>query len=242
MRIAILSDIHGNYDALQKVLADATHAHADSLICLGDCIGYGPEPEAVIQAVRKLEIPSILGNHEMAALDPSHLDWFNPLARRSLEQTIRMLSEDSLNYIRQLPFYRIVSQARFVHGYPPDSAQTYLFQKSAPELRKTFETMAERLCFVGHTHTLEIIRYDGRQVDRTLLGQGKTNMANGVSYIINVGSVGQPRDGTHHAKYVIWDLSEKSIEVRFVAYDIASTVAKIKAAGLPESHANRLWK
>ncbi len=242
MRIAILSDIHSNYDALQKVLADATHAHVDSLICLGDCIGYGPEPEAVIQEVRRLDIPSILGNHEMATLDPSHLDWFNPLARRSLEQTIRMLSEDSLNYIRQLPFCRIVSQARFVHGYPPDSAQTYLFQKSAPELRKTFDTMAERLCFVGHTHTLEIIRYDGRQVDRTLLGQGKTNMADDVSYIINVGSVGQPRDGTHHAKYVIWDLSEKSIEVRFVAYDIASTVAKIKAAGLPESHANRLWK
>jgi len=242
MRIAILSDIHGNYDALQKVLADAKHAHVDSLICLGDCIGYGPEPEAVIQEVRRLEIPSILGNHEMAALDPSHLDWFNPLARRSLEQTIRMLSENSLNYIRQLPFYRIVSQARFVHGYPPDSAQTYLFQKSAPELRKTFETMAERLCFVGHTHTLEIIRYDGRQVDRTLLGEGKTNVADDVSYIVNVGSVGQPRDGTHHAKYVIWDLSDKSIEVRFVTYDIARTVAKIKAAGLPESHANRLWK
>jgi len=241
MRIAILSDIHGNYDALQKVLADLDEAHVDSLICLGDCIGYGPEPEEVIREVIRREIPSILGNHEMAAADPTHLDWFNPLARRSLEQTIRMLSRASLDYVSQLPFYRIVSQARFVHGYPPDSAQTYLFQKSAPDLRKTLESMAERLCFVGHTHTLEIIRHDGLQVDRTVLGQGKKQLEDGFRYIINVGSVGQPRDGTNHAKYVIWDLTEKTIDVRFVSYDIASTVAKIKAAGLPENHAKRLW-
>jgi len=241
MRLAILSDIHGNYDALKKVLIDMDGAGVDSEICLGDCIGYGPEPEETIREVMQRKIPSILGNHELAAVDPSHLNWFNPLARRSLEQTIRMLSSTSRDYISRLPFYRIASQARFVHGFPPESAQTYLFQKTAPELRKTFETMEERICFLGHTHTLEIIRYDGRQVDRMKLGEGKTQLDEEARYIVNVGSVGQPRDGTNHAKYAIWDKSEGTIEVRFIPYDIASTVEKIKAAGLPENHAKRLW-
>ena len=101
--------------------------------------------------------------------------------------------------------------------------------------------MAERLCFIGHTHALEIIRYDGLQVDRKKIGEGKTHLEEEPHYLINVGSVGQPRDGTNHAKYIIWDQTEALIDVRFIPYDIASTVAKIRAAGLPENHAKRLW-
>ena len=241
MRLAILSDIHGNYEALKQVLIDLDRAKVDSEICLGDCIGYGPEPEETIREVMQRKIPAILGNHEMAAIDPEQLNWFNPLARRPLEKTIRMLSPTSRDYISQLPFYRIAAKARFVHGFPPESAQTYLFQKKAPELRKAFELMEERICFLGHTHTLELIRYDGRQVDRMKLGEGETQLDGNARYIVNVGSVGQPRDGTNHAKYIIWDKSKGVIDVRFIPYDIASTVAKIEAAGLPENHAKRLW-
>ena len=241
MRLAILSDIHGNYEAFKQVLIDLDKANVDSEICLGDCIGYGPEPEETIREVMQRKIPSILGNHEMAAVDASQLSWFNPLARRSLEKTIRMLSSTSLDFISRLPFYRIASQARFVHGFPPESAQTYLFQKKAPELRKAFETMEERICFLGHTHTLELIRYDGRQVDRMTLNEGENRLDDKSRYIVNVGSVGQPRDGTNHAKYVIWDKDRHLIDVRFIPYDIATTVAKIEAAGLPENHAKRLW-
>lgn len=241
MRLAILSDIHGNFDALQQVLEDAAQCQVDHMVCLGDCIGYGPEPEAVIAEIRRHHIPAIIGNHEMAVYDRIHLNWFNPMARRSLEMTLTMLSDDSLAYIQQLPYSRVMFDSRFVHGFPPDSAQTYLFQVSSHELKQTLATMTEPVCFIGHTHDLEVIRYDGRQLDRRPLRKGVTPLVPGNRHLVNVGSVGQPRDGTNHAKYVIWDLDQARIETRFIAYDISRTVAKIKAAGLPEIHANRLW-
>jgi predicted phosphodiesterase len=241
MKIAVLSDIHGNFEAMGKVLADANRLKVDHMVCLGDCIGYGPEPEAVIAEIRRRAIPAIIGNHEMAVCDRVHLNWFNPMARSSLEITLTMLSAESMDFIKNLPYYRVLFGCRCVHGFPPDSAQTYLFQKSAPELRMTFQSMTEPICFIGHTHDLEMIRFDGRQVERHPLHEGVTSLNPDDRYMINVGSVGQPRDGTNHAKYLIWDQDQARIETRFVAYDIAATVAKIEAAGLPATHAQRLW-
>lgn len=241
MKLAVLSDIHGNMEAFRQVLADVERLGLKEMICLGDCIGYGPDPEMVIAEIRRRNIPTVLGNHEMAVVDPAHLDWFNPKARISLEKTLTMLSDASMAFIKTLPYSRIVSGARFVHGYPPDSARTYLFQKTAPALRTTFEEMAESICFLGHTHQLELIRYDGRQVERYPLREGTTCFDPGCRYMVNVGSVGQPRDGTNQAKYAIWDREGGCIEVRFIPYDIAATVSRIRAAGLPEAHAERLW-
>lgn len=241
MKTAIVSDIHGNLDAFEKVLADIDNLQINHIICLGDCIGYGPEPEAVIHEVRKRKLPTIVGNHELAVLDRQHLDWFNPMARSSVEKSIAMLSEASIDFIQQLPKTYVSDKFRCVHGYPPDSVRTYLFQKMPNQLIKSFKAMAEQVCFVGHTHDLEIIDYDGRQVDRRKLPEGFTVLDSKNSYIINVGSVGQPRDGNNNAKYVTYDTDRREIEVRFIAYDIASVVEKIKAAGLPEVHARRLW-
>jgi predicted phosphodiesterase len=241
MRIAVISDIHGNMEALKNVLADAEGLGPDHIVCLGDCIGYGPEPDDVIEEIRRRNIPTIIGNHEMGVIDPVHLSWFNPKARLSLEKTMALLSASSVNFIKALPFCRVMFGARFVHGFPPESAQIYLFQKAAPELRKSFESLAEPICFVGHTHNLEEIRFDGRQVERRRLTQGTTRLEPACRYLINVGSVGQPRDGNNNAKYVIWDQDRAHVEVRFVSYDIAATVNKINAAGLPKVHADRLW-
>ncbi|MBT8339667.1 MAG: metallophosphoesterase family protein [Desulfatitalea sp.] len=240
MRIAVLSDIHGNFEAFQAILADMDRLQPDDVACLGDCIGYGPEPEAVMQTIMERGIDTILGNHEMAALDSVHLNWFNPMAKRSLEITLTMLSEASLSFIQTLPFFRVAHGHRFVHGYPPDSAQTYLFQKTTFMLRQSFQVLEERLCFIGHTHDLEIVSFDGRQASRAPLHQGRLSLAADTRYMINVGSVGQPRDGTTHAKYIIWDDNTDVLEVRFVPYDITATVTKIRAAGMPEAHAKRL--
>jgi predicted phosphodiesterase len=241
MKIGVLSDIHGNMEAFQKVLEDIESMRLDQIVCLGDCIGYGPQPDEVIEEIRRRAIPTIIGNHEMAVIDRNHLSWFNPKARTSLEKTLTMLSTDSMDFINTLPYSRVISGARFVHGYPPDSAQIYLFQKTAPELRKTFLSLAEPICFVGHTHNLEEIRFDGRQVDRRGLSEGITLLNPACRYLISVGSVGQPRDGNNHAKYLIWDTDRAHLHVRFVGYNIAATVAKIGAAGLPQVHADRLW-
>ena len=241
MKQAIISDIHGNMAALESVLKDIEANAADDIMCLGDCIGYGPEPEQVFTEIRDRRIPMIIGNHELATFKANHLDWFNPLARNSLEISIGMLSQASLDFIQQLPYSRVAGECRYVHGYPPESARTYLFQKAPFQLIKTFNSMAERICFVGHTHDLEIIQYDGRQVERRSLAEGPCPLDPTYHYIINVGSVGQPRDGNNKAKYVIFEPEHHRIDVRFVSYDIATTAAKIKAAGMPESHARRLW-
>jgi predicted phosphodiesterase len=242
MRVAIISDIHGNLDAFKQVLNDIDHSDIDAVVCLGDNVGYGPEPEQVIRQVLNLNIPCVMGNHERAVSDRAHMDWFNPAARKSLQKTITMLSEESLNYIRGMKSSLVIYQSRFVHGFPPDSTDIYLFQVPNHTLNQTFRKMKERLCFVGHTHELKLIGFDGKVSQYIPFKDGIVkHLHKDRKYIVNVGSVGQPRDGNNNAKYVIWNTSEDSLEVRFVPYDIAAVVGKIMAAGLPKVHADRLW-
>lgn len=241
MRIAIFSDIHGNLDAFQSVLEDIERQRIDQLLCNGDCIGYGPEPEAVLAEIRRRKIPTVMGNHENAAIDHTALSWFNPLAQTSLRATITMLSEESFAFIRQLPTSLVTAGCRCVHGYPPDCFKTYLFRVSAQAIKRTLVDMEEPVCFVGHTHDLEIIHYDGQTVARGPLQRGTLELNPRYKYLVNIGSVGQPRDGNNNAKYVIWEPEHHRMEVRFVPYDIAAVVAKIEAAGLPEQHGRRLW-
>jgi len=240
MRMAVLSDIHGNLEALEQVLTDIDGSNIDRVVCLGDSIGYGPEPEEVVAMIHDRHIPSILGNHELAVIDRDLLTWFNPLARRSLLKTIEMLSEKTISFISKLKPFMIFDGYRFVHGYPPDSATTYLFQIGEDELRQTYKQMKEKICFVGHTHRLEIISFNGKSITRSPFTQNIVPLNSTDRYIINIGSVGQPRDGDNHAKYIILDAEKNSIEVKFIPYDIASVVNKILKAGLPTEHAVRL--
>jgi len=241
MRVAIVADIHGNFDAFQQVLIDVEKSRIDSIISLGDNIGYGPEPDRVIQEIQSREIPSIIGNHELAVNDPDYLSWFNPVARRSLIKTRDMLSELSTRFISELEPYRVDHQCRFVHGFPPDSSLIYFFQVSDTLKKKALDDIPERLCFVGHTHALEIVEYNGDDLKYSDLSEGLVPLEADKQYIINIGSVGQPRDGNNKSKYAIWDSSKSTVEVKFILYDIAAVVKKIKAAGLPENHAKRLW-
>jgi diadenosine tetraphosphatase ApaH/serine/threonine PP2A family protein phosphatase len=241
MRLAVLSDIHANLEAFQKVLKDIDRADIDAVVSLGDNIGYGPDPNAVIDLLQQRRIPSAMGNHELAVVSPRHLGWFNPLARRSLRWTIERLSEPSRDFISRLPGVLTLYGLRFVHGFPPRAITTYLFQVSPQRILNTFQRLSEPLCFIGHTHDLEHLEYDGHDVARHPLREGGVALSPENRHILNIGAVGQPRDGDNRAKYVIWDSLEKVLTVRFVAYDIAKVVRKIKAAGLPEAHADRLW-
>ena len=177
----------------------------------------------------------------MSILDPKYLSWFNPLARLSIQKTIPMLSEKSLAFIANLKTFASQKQTRFVHGFPPDSVITYLFQIEEPAFCSVFESMAENLCFVGHTHKLEFVSYKSGAVIRAPLIKGVMQLRKEKKYIINVGSVGQPRDGNNNAKYVIWDETENLIQVKFIPYHIAKVTNKIIEAGLPDAHAERLW-
>ena len=241
MRLAVISDIHGNWDAFQAVLNDMDTAVIDAVVCLGDNIGYGPEPNEVIDALRQHEIPSVLGNHEMAVLQPERLSWFNPTARQSLSLTIERLSESSRSYISRMESVMVAHECRFVHGFPPESVTTYYFELAEAATSEVFKMYAEQTCFIGHTHDLVRLAHRQDRLELEPLARGRLALEQGTRYIINAGSVGQPRDGENSAKYVIWDSDTRELDVRFVAYDIAANLKKIIYAGLTEIHARRLW-
>ena len=241
MRIAIISDIHGNLDAFERVLADIGSSNIDQIISLGDNIGYGPDPDGVVELLQARKIVSVIGNHELAVVKPKYKDWFNPVARKSLEKTIELLSDRSLHYIAEQQNYAIINGSRFVHGFPPDSPLTYLFQIPDDRIKREMEKLSEQICFIGHTHMLEMRSYDGHKCESISLEQGILPLEKGKKYILNIGSVGQPRDGDNRAKYAIWDSSESTLDIRFITYDIAVVVKKIETVGLLEEHARRLW-
>jgi len=242
MRLAVLSDIHGNFEAFKEVLADIQKARVDRIVCLGDNVGYGPEPEAVVNRMGELDWPCVKGNHELALEDDAVLSWFNFLAQESLVKTKKMLSAESLNYCRSMPTNLVVEDCLGVHGCPPNSMLTYIIELGQEELVRVFQDMEQEICFVGHTHMLGLIRFDGRRVFSVPLSGETMELDRDSRYIVNVGAVGQPRDGLNNqAKYVIYDTATGRLEVRFVPYDIAATANKIIQLGLPEFHARRLW-
>jgi predicted phosphodiesterase len=241
VKIAVLSDIHGNLAALDAVLSDIHKVDVDEIISLGDNIGYGPDSNAVMELICELGIPSVLGNHEMPVIDKELLKWFNPIARQTLILILDQLTGKALEMIRQQPRFISRFGARFVHGFPPDSSTLYLFQMRDDRVIRYLSDAAERICFVGHTHELCLVVHDGGKVIRNTLSKETVIFSPDCSYIVNIGSVGQPRDGNNNAKYVIWDTLSKTLEVRFVPYNIQLTVDRIRALGLPESNASRLF-
>lgn len=241
MRLAVISDVHGNLEALKSVLEDIDRLQVDDIVCLGDNIGYGPEPEAVVELVRSRNIACVMGNHELGVVDAEYLDWFNPTARSSLLLTRELLSAKTIDFLSGLPTTLVRAGCLCVHGCPPASITTYLFEVRQAELLELLPTLEQRICFVGHTHDLEMVDFDGQTIHVERLWQGVLQLHHDHRYIVNVGSVGQPRDGDNHAKYVIWDSHLEQIEVRFVAYDISATVQKILQLGFPEINAKRLW-
>ncbi len=240
MRIAIISDIHGNLEALKATVVDIGASRIGAVISLGDNIGYGPESEEVTQLIRENNIPSIMGNHELGLVDRTYLEHFNPTARDSLLKTESQLSDVSIDYICTLKSSLVRHGMRFVHGFPPDSVLNYQFMVSDADVRKAFQKFDENISFTGHSHYLELIDFDGENLTRRPLVQEIVALDRQHRYIINIGSVGQPRDGDKSAKYAIMDTDAYTIEIRFIPYNIMKTVKKILQAGFPKANARRL--
>ena len=241
MRTAVISDIHGNLEALEQVLEDVETARVDAVFSLGDNVGYGPDPERVVEILAEKRVPSILGNHELGLVDRSYEGWFNPIARRSLAVTRRLLSARSMDLIGALEPVVSLAGSVFVHGCPPDSVTAYLFEVPDDLLVTVLLGMEEEVCFVGHTHVSALVTCDGKNISRRPLFDAEYVLAAGLKYIVNVGSVGQPRDGDNRARYVIWDDRLRTLQVRYVAYDMARTAEKILQLGFPRINADRLW-
>lgn len=241
MLVAILSDIHGNFEALKVVLADINKHSVERIYTLGDNIGYGPQPEEVVQTLMARNIRSILGNHELALRSESYFHRLNFVAQQSLELTRTLMSPATLAFSTALPTFRVDLGCRFVHGCPPESVTTYLHNPSVVRLERTFTTYPEPYCFYGHTHVFGRYLFDGNQYRSEKVTIGKALLHEGWRYINNVGSVGQPRDGKNNkAKYGLWNTQENTLEIRALDYDVDRTVALLNSLGFHSTNARRL--
>jgi len=238
--VAVISDIHANLEALRAVLADIRARGAAEILCLGDNVGYGGDPEAVVGLLRSSGVVSIMGNHELGLTSDKRRRWFNPLARQALARTAELLSAESLAYLTGLPRVLIRHGARLVHGTPPESTGRYLFEYAAGELPELFARFPEELCFVGHTHELVLVTADGSTVRREEFPAKPVVLPPGTRAIVNAGAVGQPRDGDPRAKYILWWPLARRLEVRRVPYDTAAAAARIRDRGMPEQYARIL--
>ncbi len=240
MRLAVLSDIHGNIEAFTAVIANLEEKKPDNVICLGDLVGYGPNPEEVVQEIVALGYDCILGNHETALLKEEGRRKMNFQARENNISTEKLLSQESLNYLRRLPPSISIHDALFVHGFPPDSVYKYVYSQTATAIMNLFDISEQTYFFVGHTHALLLISQEEGHIKKSRLKIGNNYLEDGQKYLINVGSVGQPRDGDSRAKYVIWNTEEKKVEVVSVEYDLETTIEKIHDLGFPEAYGIRL--
>jgi predicted phosphodiesterase len=242
MRLAIITDIHGNYRAFQSVLDDISSQDVEAVVSLGDNVGYGPEPDEVVCALRERNITSLRGNHELALTSRDYYNKLNPPTRLSLDLTRELLTSSSLDWLATLPPTLKLPDGLFVHGCPPDSTTTYLLNPSTSRLHRIFASYPEFICFAGHTHTLETyINQPDDTFEQGHLSIGVTKLDREKRYIIIPGSVGQPRDNiSNKAKYGIWDQEFDSVEIRAVSYDVSTTVKLINERGFPASNGLRL--
>ncbi len=241
MLLAILSDIHGNYQALEAVLADIDCHAVDHIYTLGDNIGYGPQPEEVVLALMARGAKSVLGNHELALKSENYLKRLNFVVQHSLELTKNLMGSETISFSSALPSFRVEHDCRFVHGCPPESVTMYLQNPSPTRLERTFATYPEQYCFYGHTHAFGRYVSDGKTFWTEKADIGKVHLHDGWRHINNVGSVGQPRDGKNNkAKYGLWNTVTNSLEIRALEYDVAQTVALLNELGFHGTNASRL--
>lgn len=204
---------------------------------MGDLVGYGPDPNAVLGRLRTEGVRAVQGNHDRAVQDPSVLDWFNDHAAAALRWTRRVLSAENAAYLQSLPAHRRVQGHRMVHGSP---RQGYLWEYilEPAQAREILDGLGRQLCFFGHTHLPRIYTADGEVIPEPAAATGWYPLS--VPALLNPGSVGQPRDGIPDAAFAVVDLDGPAVQFHRVAYPIATTQAKILAAGLPQIEARRL--
>lgn len=248
MRYLIISDLHSNREALEAVLKAARGLH-DRIVCCGDLAGYGPDPNHVIDWARKNLDAVIRGNHDRACSGLESLEWFNPVAKMATEWTMANLSPENLAWLLALtPGPMAVDGFRLIHGSPLDEDE---YVTSLTDARNVFSYLEGKVGFFGHTHLQGgfswvngLYSYAVQMDPFNCSRKAKTvfRLDPDGSYLINPGSVGQPRDGDPRAAWAIYDSDEKEVALHRTAYDWEKTCGKIQAAGLPDILGTRLGR
>ncbi len=234
MRYAILADIHSNLEALQAVLEHAAgQGDFAEVWCLGDIVGYGPDPTPCLESLRRYPYVAVAGNHDWAATGKVRIDDFNPDAAAAVQWTGQHLSQEDIRYLEDLPLQVVREDFTLVHGSPRQPIWEYLF--SAVEAADNFPLFATPYCLVGHSHVPLLFRQGkGAESFPPSLSLGEERL------IINPGGVGQPRDGDPRASYAIYDSDSRTLRRFRVPYDLELTQRKMMEQGLPLKLAVRL--
>jgi predicted phosphodiesterase len=239
MRVALISDIHANLPALEAVLADVASAGADEIWCLGDVVGYGAEPDACVELTRERAAICLAGNHDLAVTGDLPLDEFSRGAGIAARWTQETMEPDNIAWLRTL---RPLDEDRSIglyHASPRDPIWEYVLSALLAEL--CLDAQSHRICAVGHSHVaLSFVRIEGELATGEPRRDGDELDLSAGEWLVNPGSVGQPRDGDRRAAWMLLDLDARTALWRRVDYDVGRAQAAIRAARLPDSLADRL--
>lgn len=239
VKYGLISDIHGNLPALEAVLNELNSRGVQKFACGGDIVGYGAEPSKCIKIIRDLDCVTIAGNHDWAVVNLINPDLFNIYARSAVFWTLQNLSKSELEYLKNLPLRAFLDDFEISHG-TVNEPENFDYIQSLEDAQKSFDEMQKNLCFLGHSHVPIAFFEMDNTVSYSL--ESKIKIDDQVKTIINVGSVGQPRDENPLASCALFDTETKEVEIIRVEYDIDVTAKSIIDAGLPKILAFRLYE
>lgn len=236
MRYALIGDIHGNLEAFLAVLASIDKEEVNQILCLGDIVGYGANPVECINLVKERCSKVVAGNHDYAVIGLADIDYFNPFAKDAVLWTSEKLGEKEINYLASLRLIEREDNFTIVHA-SLNNPREWGYILNTFDASVNFELQVDPICFIGHSHGPVV--YMKRE--NFISGHRFISKIDpGCKYIINIGSVGQPRDGDYRASYVVYDLELQTLKLKRVEYDVATVQKKIIEAGLPQILADRL--
>lgn len=238
MRYGIFSDVHSNLEALEAVLAACGKESIDKYLCIGDVVGYASNPMECIEKVKQVAYFTVAGNHDWACVNLFSCDYFNPIARQAVVWTRQNFAREGAGFLESLKLVYTNGDLTLVHG-TLDNPQDFNYLIDGYAAEQTFAELKTDVCFVGHTHVPGIFVKEKDGV-LSYLEDGVCSMRPGNRYIVNSGSVGQPRDGNPKAAYCVYDTQTRELQIKRTSYDIELARKKILDAGLPKILGDRL--
>jgi predicted phosphodiesterase len=231
MRIAVLSDIHSNLQALNKALSFIEGAEVNEIYCLGDIVGYGGNPNECVELIRRRAVKVVMGNHDVAAVNPKKADYFTKPGKIAAQWTNEVLSKENLDYLAGLPLIDNTPRCTLVHA-GPSSPESWEYVLSIPIAEKQFSHFTTDICFIGHSHIPAICGED----------LATFSFKTGQRFLINVGSLGQPRDGNPRLSFGLLDTEQWSYHNIRLEYDVDGAAGQIQEVGLPAILGKRLFQ
>lgn len=238
MRIGVFSDIHGNLEALEVVLNALQNESIDHAVCMGDLVGYGPDPIPCVDKTMAFADIVVAGNHDHGAAGVIEIDNFNKAARKAIEWTQTELTENAVQTLTQLPMIMVGAEFTVVHA-TPDEPEKWIYISTYGDIYRSFDALTTQICFVGHSHLPTVFGLNNED-QISIEKEYKISLNPENKYIINVGSVGQPRDKDARTGYGILDLNKQEFQFKRLPYPIQKVQEKMRKKNLPASLIERL--